>query len=128
MAKRTSKCQVFSSTVPAKLFKNIPTFLNFFRLFLVSGKSHMKKGTLWEILTIHSFAQQKKMKGYPLEILKKFAKKSLTKLKNHAQKIFGQGRDSNPRSSAWQTSKKQLLCQVPVETVWHSFVLVQVSL
>ena len=46
------------------------------------------------------------MKGDPLEILKKFAKKSLTMPKKPGTKIFGHGRDSNPRPSAWQTSKK----------------------
>ena len=37
-SKRISKCQVFSSTEPAwgKILKN-PIFLNFFRIFLVSG-------------------------------------------------------------------------------------------
>ena len=37
------------------------------------------------------------------------------------QKDFGQVRDSNPRSSPWQISKKsnQALCQVPVEVVWQ---------
>ena len=44
------------------------------------------------------------MKGDPLGTLKKFAKKSLTKSKKPAQKIFGQGRDSNSRP-ACQTSK-----------------------
>ena len=37
------------------------------------------------------------MKGDPLETLKKFAEKSLTKPKKPAQKNFGQGRDLNPR-------------------------------
>ena len=66
------------------------------------------------------------MKGGPLETLKNL-RKSLTKPKKPAQKIFGQGRDSNPRPSAWQTKKPQPLSQVPVEVVWH-LVLVQVSL
>ena len=36
--------------------------------------------------------------------------------KKPAQKIFGRGRDSNPRPSAWQTLKtpNSTLCQVPV--------------
>ena len=45
------------------------------------------------------------MKGDLLETLKTFAKKSLTMSKKPAQKIFGHGRDSNLRPSAWQTSK-----------------------
>ena len=46
------------------------------------------------------------MKGDPLETLKKFANKKYHKAEKPAQKNFGQGRDSNPRPSAWQTSKK----------------------
>ena len=46
------------------------------------------------------------MKGNPLEISKKICEKSLTKPKKLHKKIFGQGRDSNLRPSAWQTSKK----------------------
>ena len=45
---------------------------------------------------------ENKLKGDPLETFEKFAKKSVTKPKSPAQKIFGQGRDSKPR---WQTSK-----------------------
>ena len=52
---------------------------------------------------------EKKMKGDPLETFKKIAKKSLTKPKKPAQKIFGHGRDSKPRPSAWQTSKTILI-------------------
>ena len=47
----------------------------------------------------------KKMKGDPLVTFKKFAKKVSPSRKKPAQKIFGHGRDSNPRPSAWQTSK-----------------------
>ena len=47
----------------------------------------------------------KKLRVDPLETLKKFAKKSLTKPKKTGTKKFDQGRDSNPRPSAWQTSK-----------------------
>ena len=41
-SKRTSMCQLFSSTVPAwgKIEKNSEYFLNFFSTFLVSGKIH----------------------------------------------------------------------------------------
>ena len=83
-------------------------YLNFFEIFLVSGKSHSaekgKRRTLWEYLNIHFFA---KIEGGPLETFKKFAKKSLTKLKYSAQKVFGQFRDSNTLPFAWQTSKYQ---------------------
>ena len=83
-------------------------YLIFFEIFLVSGKSHSaekgKRRTLWEYLNIHFFA---KIEGGPLETFKKFAKKSLTKLKYSAQKVFGQFRDSNTLPFAWQTSKYQ---------------------
>ena len=46
------------------------------------------------------------MEGGLFGDIKKFAKKSLRKPKKPAQKTFGQVRDSNPRPSAWQTSKK----------------------
>ena len=45
------------------------------------------------------------MKGGPFGDIKKICEKSLTKPKKPAQKKFDQGRDSNPRPSAWQTSK-----------------------
>ena len=46
------------------------------------------------------------MKGGPFgDIKKKLRKKSHQAEKKHAQKIFGHGRDLNPRPSAWQTSK-----------------------
>ena len=46
------------------------------------------------------------MKGGPFGDIKKNCEKSLTKPKKKpAQKKFDQGRDSNPRPSAWQTSK-----------------------
>ena len=45
------------------------------------------------------------MKGNPLETFKKIAKKVSQSRNNNAQKNFGQRRDSNPRPSAWQTSK-----------------------
>ena len=46
------------------------------------------------------------MKGDPLKTLKKFAKKKSHKAEKPEQKSFGQGRDSYPHPSAWQTSKK----------------------
>ena len=64
----------------------------------------------------------------PFGDIEKIAKKSLTKPKKHAQKIFGQGRDSNPRSSAWQTKKGATSITSARELVWHSLVLVHVSL
>ena len=45
------------------------------------------------------------MKGDPLGHLKNLRKKS-HKAEKPAQRIFGQERDSNPRPSAWQISKK----------------------
>ena len=45
------------------------------------------------------------MKGDPLETLKKMRKKVSQSRKKPKQKIFGHGWDSNPRPSAWQTSK-----------------------
>ena len=48
---------------------------------------------------------EKKLKGTLWRHLKN-CEKSLKKPKKHAKKI-GQVRDSNPRSSAWQTSKNQ---------------------
>ena len=47
---------------------------------------------------------EKKLRVDPLETLKKFAKKVSQSRKQPAQKN-DQGRDSNPRPSAWQTSK-----------------------
>ena len=47
----------------------------------------------------------------PLETLKKFAKKS-HKAEKNLHKKFDQGRDSNPRPSAWQTSKS-LITSMP---------------
>ena len=59
-------------------------------------------------MNIHSFQNMKKMKGDPLESLKKLRKKS-HRAEKPAQKTFGQGRDSNPRPSAWQTLKRRNL-------------------
>ena len=55
------------------------------------------------------FCKIGKNEGGPLKTFEKVAKKSLTKPKKPAQKIFGDGRDSNPRPSAWQTSKTILI-------------------
>ena len=45
------------------------------------------------------------MKGGPFGDIKKICEKSLTKPEKTCTKKFDQGRDSNPRPSAWQTSK-----------------------
>ena len=63
------------------------------------------KGGHWEFLNINCLQNRGKMKGGHSGDIKKFAKKSLTKPKKPAQKIFGHGRDSNLRPFAWQTSK-----------------------
>ena len=80
-SKRTSKCQVFSSTVP-EWGKNFP---NFCRIFLVAGKLHSgekcKRGPFRSFWTSILLQNRKKLKGDPLETLKVFAKKRLTKSK-----------------------------------------------
>ena len=106
-SKRTSKCQVLSSTVPKKISKS---FLNFFE---VSGKSHCtekcKRGPFGCFSTSILLQNRKKMKGGLFGDLKKIEKKSLTKPKKIYTKKFGQVRDSNPCPSAWQTSKSRIL-------------------
>ena len=55
------------------------------------------------------------MKGGPFGDIKKICEKNLTKPKKTCTKKFDQGRDSNPRPSAWQTSKSSInlyACQV----------------
>ena len=49
------------------------------------------------------------MKGDPLETFKNSRKKSHQAEKNLRKEIFGHGRDSNLRLSAWQTSKTILV-------------------
>ena len=63
------------------------------------------KAGLWEFLNIHFLQNRKKLKGNPLETLKILRQKVSQSRNNMYKKIFGQGRDSNPRLSAWQTSK-----------------------
>ena len=66
------------------------------------------------------------MKGDPLETLKKICKKKSHKTEKPAQKVFGQGRDSNPFPSAWQTSKNPQKLEAEEATlVWQ---LVEASL
>ena len=74
---------------------------------------NVKGGTLWDFLNIHSVENIKKIEGGHLKKCEKMSYKvEITCTKN-----FGQGRDSNPRPSAWQTSKNPNypLCQVAVE-------------
>ena len=72
---------LFSTRVRKKLEKN----QNFLKFFLVSGKSHSAKKC------------KRGLFGSPQQ--------SLTKPNKTCTKMFGHGRDSNPRPSAWQTSK-----------------------
>ena len=103
-SKRTSKCQVLSSTVP-ELEKNPNFFRNFFE---VSGKSHSAEKCKRGAFGIF----EKKLKGDPLETLQKFAKKS---------------QNRNNMRNFWSKNPNEPLCQVPVEVVWH-LALVQASL
>ena len=52
------------------------------------------------------FCKMEKNEGGPFGDIEKICEKKSHKAEKPAQKIFGQGRDSNPRPSAWQTSKK----------------------
>ena len=77
---------------------------------MVSGKSHSAKNVKEGPLKVSGhpfFCKIGKNEGGPFGDIKKICgKKSHKAGKKPAQKIFGQGRDSNPRPSAWQTSKK----------------------
>ena len=85
-SKRTSKCQVLSSTVPKKNFQK---FFDFFLNFLVSRIVPKNvKGALWlstffniGFSTSILLQNRKKMKGEPFGDIKKIAKKSLIKPK-----------------------------------------------
>ena len=105
-SKKTSKCQVFSSTVPAwgKILKNP----NFFELFWSPVSrivpKNCKRGPLGGFEHPFLCKIEKKWRVDPLETLKKLRKKS-HKAEKTCTKKFDQGRDSNPRPSAWQTSK-----------------------
>ena len=116
-SKRTSKCQVFSSTVP-EWEKNSKKNFDFFFKSPVRRivPKNVKGETLWDFLNIHSIQNRKKLRG-PFGDIKKICEKKSHKAEITCTKNFGQGRDSNPRPSAWQTSKNpnQPLCQVPVE-------------
>ena len=76
------------------------------KIFEVTCKSHSaEKHKREDPLRFfeHPFCYNKQ-KMDPLETLKKFAKKS-HKAETTCTKKFGQGRDSNLRPCAWQTSK-----------------------
>ena len=53
-SKKTSKCQVLSSTVPKKISKNVLNFLKFLVSRIVPKNV---KGALWLFFNIHSFAK-----------------------------------------------------------------------
>ena len=55
----------------------------------------------------------------PFGDIKQNLRKKSHKAKKTCTKNFCQGRDSNPRPSAWQTSKKPNypICQVPVVSI-----------
>ena len=65
---------------------------------------HVKGGTLGVFEHPFFCKIDKKMTGGPFGDI--WEKKSHEAEKKIAQKNFGQGRDSNPCPSAWQTSKK----------------------
>ena len=101
--KRTSKCQVFSSTVPVwgKIEKKFPIFL---KIFLVSRKSHSAKtckmGPFGSFLT--SILLQNE--GWSLW---RYLQKKSHKAEKNLHKKFWSWRDSNPCHSACQTSKNR---------------------
>ena len=64
------------------------------------------EGGPWGVFEHPFFCKiEKKVKRGPMETLKKLRKKS-DKAETTCTKKFGQGRDSKPRPSAWQSSKK----------------------
>ena len=82
LAKKNKKMRIFNSLIVPK---------------------NLKEGTLWDFLTFVLLQNTKKMKGGIFGDMKKMRKKS-HKAEITCTKNFGQGRDSNPRPSAWQTS------------------------
>ena len=66
---------------------------------------NLEKGTLWDFLTFVLLQNTKKMKGGIFGDRRKKLRKS-HKAEITCTKNFGQGRDSNPRASTWQTSQK----------------------
>ena len=84
--------------------------MNFFFEIFWSPVSHIvpkncKRGPLGGFEHPFLCKIEKKMKGGPFGDIKKLCEKGLTKPKKTCTKKFNQGRDSNPRPSAWQTSK-----------------------
>ena len=65
---------------------------------------HVKEGPLGNF-EHPFFCKIEKNEGGPFGDIKKICEKVSQSRKKPAHKNFGQGRDSNPRSSAWQTSK-----------------------
>ena len=82
------------------------------KFFSKSTVSHIVpenvKGRQFRIFNIHSVAKYEKLKGDPLETLKKLREK-VSQSRNNMHKKIDQGRDSNRRPSAWQTSKTILI-------------------
>ena len=67
---------------------------------ILTMPKNLKEGTLWDFLTFVLLQNTKKMNGRIFGDIKKIAKKS-HKAEITCTKNFGQGRDSNPRPSAW---------------------------
>ena len=92
--KRTSKCQVFSSTVPVwgKIEKKIRFFFEFFKNFLVSRKSHSaelcKMGPFGSFLTSILLQNRQKNEGWALW---RYLRKKSHKAEKNCPKNFGHG-------------------------------------
>ena len=89
-------------------FPNEEKNSNFFSIFFeVSGESHSaeksKRGPL-EIFEHPFCCKREKIEGGTLWRNLKNLQKKVSRSRNNKQKIFGHGRDSIPRPSAWQTS------------------------
>ena len=67
-----------------------------------------KKGAFGRFRT-SILLQNRKNEGGPFGDIKKICEKKSHKAEKPAQTNFGHGRDSNPRPSAWQTSKTILI-------------------
>ena len=80
----------------------------FFEIFLKPGKSHSAKNLKEDPLGFfeHPFCCKiEKNRGGTLWRHLKNMRKKVSQSRNNMHKKFGQGRDSNPRLSVWQTSK-----------------------
>ena len=123
-SKRTSKCQLFSSTVPAwgKIGKKIRTFLKIcFEFFLVYGKSHSaekcKRGHSGSLWTSIFCKIDKKWRVDPLEI---FAKKKSHKAKKICTKKFWSRAGIEPMSFCLADLKKAVTSMPSgSEVVWQ---------